>query len=270
MDAASAGSCRVLLGLMLVGCASHGPTAAPAPHEVGPAERAGLVSGTVSYRERMALPPDAVVELELADVSRPDATAPVVARTTVRAAGRQVTIPIELRYDAKAIHPDRTYAVRAMITSGGQPIFVTDAGYRVITQGNPSRADLRLVRAGGGPRSGSMLESTDWNLVNLGGQPVRTGSNIPVPNLRFLPEAQLRGSSGCNSIAGTYQQQGGSLRFGALVLTQLACVDPALNRQERTFVRTLVATRSWRVLGDTLILTGERGATVRFLAHARE
>ena len=37
-----------------------------------------FVSGTVNYRERMALPPDAVVEVQLLDVSRQDAPATIV------------------------------------------------------------------------------------------------------------------------------------------------------------------------------------------------
>ena len=268
----AATSClRLLLpGLMLAGCTSHAPAAAPPPQNGAAVTPAGVVSGTVAYRERMALPSDAVIELQLVDVSRQDAGAPVVAHATVRSAGRQVPIPFELRYDAGAVHADRAYAVRATITTGGQPIFVSDAGSRVITQGSPSRVDLRLVRTGGSGRPASALENTAWTLLNVSGQPVRTGPNLPTPSLRFRTEGAVEGSSGCNSISGTWQQQGGSLRFGALVLTQRACLDPALNRQERTFVRTLVATRSWRTAGDSLILTGERGAALRFRAQPPE
>ena len=47
-----------------------------------------MVTGTVDYRERMALPPDAVVEVRLSDVSRQDVAAPVIAETTVLPEGR--------------------------------------------------------------------------------------------------------------------------------------------------------------------------------------
>nr|MBA3259287.1 YbaY family lipoprotein [Gemmatimonadales bacterium] len=39
------------------------------------------VTGTVAYRERMALPGDAVVQVQLSDVSLQDVAAPVIAET---------------------------------------------------------------------------------------------------------------------------------------------------------------------------------------------
>jgi putative lipoprotein len=105
-----------------------------------------VVSGTVSYKERMALPADAVIEVELADVSKADAAARVIARTTVSPDGRQVPIPFELSYDPSAVSPNGTYAVRAVIRSGGQMLFTTDTRYLVITGGRPSRVNLVLVR----------------------------------------------------------------------------------------------------------------------------
>lgn len=41
------------------------------------------INGTATYRERMALPPDAVFEATLEDVSRVDATANVLGRTRI-------------------------------------------------------------------------------------------------------------------------------------------------------------------------------------------
>src|SRR6266498_4184990 len=95
-----------------------------APNSQSSAE-GGVVSGTVSYRERMALPPDAVIQVQLSDVSLQDAPAPVIAETTVEPEGRQVPLLFELRYDPKKIDPKRSYAVRAGIRSGGQLLFTT-------------------------------------------------------------------------------------------------------------------------------------------------
>ena len=38
-----------------------------------------------------------------------------------------------------------------------------------------------------------------------------------------------------------------------------------MNRQERAFLDALAATRTWRVTGDTLVLSGEKGAVARFV-----
>jgi hypothetical protein len=109
----------------------------------------------VTYGERMALPPDAVVEVTLSDVSVQDAAASIIAQATVVAAGREVPLPFELRYDPKKIHPTGWYAMRAAIRREGRLIFTSDTVYRVITHGNPTQVDLHLVRVGDGADSRS-------------------------------------------------------------------------------------------------------------------
>lgn len=104
------------------------------------------VSGTVSYRERVALSENALVDVSLADVSRQDAPAMVVAQTSFAAGGRQVPLPFVISYDPTRIEASRSYALRATIRSEGQLLFATDTVVRVVTQGYPSRADLVLVR----------------------------------------------------------------------------------------------------------------------------
>ncbi len=100
--------------LLLVGVAAGCAGNAPRPAETG------LVTGTVAYRERMALPPDAVVQVQLSDVSLQDVPAQVLADTTLSPGGRQVPLPFELRFDPAKIEPRRRYAVRATIRSEGK------------------------------------------------------------------------------------------------------------------------------------------------------
>lgn len=163
----------VLVGLALA-CAHNSPSSS----------EGGVLSGTVAYRERIALPPEAVVQVQLADVSIQDAPAPVIAETTVKPEGRQVPLPFELHYDWKRIDPKRTYAVRAAIRSGGQLLFTTTTRARVVTQGNPSRVDLMLMNAGGQPQSPpGGIWGTTWLLEDLGGLGVvdRTRATLEFP-----------------------------------------------------------------------------------------
>jgi putative lipoprotein len=103
------------------------------------------VTGTVTYRERMALTPGAVVEVKLLDVSIADATAKLIAEQTIRPQ-HQVPIPFELVYDPAEIDARFTYAVRATIRDRDQLLFTTDRSYRVLTHENPNHVDLVLVR----------------------------------------------------------------------------------------------------------------------------
>ena len=142
-------SMAALLGLVIAGCAASGARITQSD------ANETMVTGTVAYRERMALPPDAVVEVRLSDVSRQDVAAPVIAETTILPEGRQVPIPFELRYDPGKIEPNRTYALRGTIRSEGQMMFTTTTPYRVITQGNPTQVNLMLERVVARPNSGS-------------------------------------------------------------------------------------------------------------------
>ncbi len=106
------------------------------------AQRSTL-SGTVAYRERIALPPTAALEVTLEDVSRVDAASTVVARVRVDAPG-QVPIPFDLPYATGDIDGAHRYAVRARIVDGDRLLFTSTDTTLVLTQGHPSRVSLLL------------------------------------------------------------------------------------------------------------------------------
>ena len=111
--------------------------------------KSATVTGTVTYRERIALTPEAVVEVQLLDVSLADASAIQIAIQTIKPK-HQVPIPFELIYDPADIDERMTYAVRATIRDGGRLLFTTDRHYPVLTRGHPHHVDLVLVRSSGG------------------------------------------------------------------------------------------------------------------------
>lgn len=106
------------------------------------------VTGTVSYRERIALPPDALVKVQLVDVSRADAPADVLGKQVVEAGGRQVPFAFEIAYDPATVVSNHSYAVQARIEEGGQLRFINDQHYPVITRGAPREVDLVLKLVG--------------------------------------------------------------------------------------------------------------------------
>src|SRR5262245_49871912 len=145
-----------IVGLALAGCSGYGddkasdttditkaPVAVPNPEPVVP-----VVKGTVSYRERIALPADAEVELWIMDVT-PNiiVTQAVLADTTVKPLGKQIPIEFELGYDPARIAGDHDYGLRAVIKSGGREMFVTKDPTPVITKGKSNHVELVLTRA---------------------------------------------------------------------------------------------------------------------------
>ncbi|MET3177957.1 UNVERIFIED_ORG: putative lipoprotein [Variovorax guangxiensis] len=110
------------------------------------------VSGTVTYRERIALDPAAEIQVQLLDVSRMDAPSVVLAEQRIKANGKQVPFAYELKVDAARIDPRMRYAVSARISRGDQLLFINDTQYSVLTQGGGTSADLVLVRVTQAPR----------------------------------------------------------------------------------------------------------------------
>ena len=106
------------------------------------------VTGTLAYRERMALPAAAIVQLQLQDVSRQDVAATIIDSVTIRANGQQVPLSFALTYNPARIQESNTYAVQARILLNGQLLFVNDVSYPVITRGNPRQVQMMLRRAG--------------------------------------------------------------------------------------------------------------------------
>jgi len=110
--------------------------------------KTGRVTGTVTYRERIALLPGAIVEVKLFDVSLMDVAATMIAEQTITPQ-HQVPIEFELRYDPAEIDERMSYAVRAIIRIGETAMFITNRSYPVLTHSNPSHVDLVLIHNGG-------------------------------------------------------------------------------------------------------------------------
>ena len=125
------------------------PRAGPTPSKLK-TPATSRVTGTITYRERMALSPDAVVEVKLSDVSRADAPAITIGEQVIENPG-QVPIDFEIGYDPDAIDERLTYSVQARIIEGGNLAFINDTAYNVITRNNPDHVDMVLVRVGESP-----------------------------------------------------------------------------------------------------------------------
>jgi len=108
-----------------------------------PAEAA--VAGTVTYLQRIALPPDAVVTVRIEDVSRADAPAEVIGEQVIKTEGAQVPIPFEVPYDPGKIEDNHSYSLRVRIEdSAGKLLFTNDTSVPVITRGNPTQ-DIEVI-----------------------------------------------------------------------------------------------------------------------------
>jgi len=130
------------LVLFLSGCTSTHVVPA-----TGTGTTTSKVTGSITYRERIALPPSAVITVKLVDVSLADAPAVLIAEQVIATAGRQVPFEFALEYDAARIQPSHTYAVQVRIENGDRLLFISDTMNPVITRGAPTRVDIVVRRS---------------------------------------------------------------------------------------------------------------------------
>lgn len=139
--------------LTLAACASTPPpppATPPDPQPTGTGTTARTetpVTGSVLYRERIALTPEAVLHVEVVEAAPPGGTETVVGEQTLQGPG-QVPIAFSVAVPSERIRPEAAYTVRARITDGGRS-FTTPAPIPVLTQGHPGQDVQVLVRLGG-------------------------------------------------------------------------------------------------------------------------
>jgi putative lipoprotein len=128
----------LLLVPVLASLAACASTGAPTPGSV-------TLTGTATYLQRIALPPDSRLVVTISDVSLADAPSTTIAETETATAGRQMPLPFSLTYDPARIEPRRTYAVSARILDGqGQLAWITDTRNPLPPPGQS--IELRLVQ----------------------------------------------------------------------------------------------------------------------------
>lgn len=104
-----------------------------------------MVTGTLSYRERIALAPGSEAVVQLLDTAPTGTPVKVIAEQRIAITG-QIPVEFRLDYDAVQIDPKNSYTVSARIENGGKLLFSTDTANHVITRGSPGHLELVLKK----------------------------------------------------------------------------------------------------------------------------
>lgn len=130
----------LVLATLLAGCAE--------PLKMHRPGALGTLTGTVSYRQRILLPPSVRGEVRLLDVT--EGGAGVELARVELAAPVRVPAPFRMEYDPSRIDPRRNYVLDVALFEplpGGGPgrvWFRTVTPPYVLTHGNPSYLDITL------------------------------------------------------------------------------------------------------------------------------
>ncbi|TMJ34792.1 MAG: META domain-containing protein [Alphaproteobacteria bacterium] len=217
--------------------------------------RAKTLRGSVSYVERIALPPDAILEVRLIDVSLADAPATTIAVTRVKTRHR-LPIPYRLRFDDARIKPGRSYALHARITVNGRLWFISATRHAAFT-GKPDKTDIRVERVTS-EKSAASNPSGKWLAESIHGHGVIANLQTVID---IAADGKVTGSGGCNRIAGKAEISGERISFGPMISTKMACA-PAIMDQESKFLAALGDARHWQ-------LESQKNKLVLFNANSR-
>ncbi|MEW6119265.1 MAG: META domain-containing protein [Pseudomonadota bacterium] len=226
------------------------------------------IAGSVRSAERITLPADALLTVELIEAPRPDGLSGAgrLARLTLPTHGRQMPLAFELPFYPDDVDPAGRYVLRAtLVGSGGEVLYATRDPSPVLTRGAGMRADVALQSVRDAVPAAT-LENTYWKLVEVAGQAARALPGEREAHMLLLA-GRASGNSGCNKLMGTYVLGSqGSLSMGPLASTRMAC--PArMMAQEAALLDAFARTTAYRIGGRTLSLTHGEVVLARF--HAR-
>ncbi|MGF1729484.1 YbaY family lipoprotein [Photobacterium kasasachensis] len=106
----------------------------------------GTVDGSLTYKERIALPNNARITVTLSDVSKMDVPAEVISSQAFLSDGKQVPFDFQLNFMKEEIKPNHTYSISARIEVNGKLMFITDTSNPVITDPSlTTKLNLMLV-----------------------------------------------------------------------------------------------------------------------------
>ncbi|MGE0240841.1 MAG: YbaY family lipoprotein [Parvibaculaceae bacterium] len=238
---------RRLLGFTALALAL--PAAMPALAKVR------TLRGTVSYRERIALPPHAILEVSLIDVTLADQPSGILGSVRVRTRNR-MPIAYRLPFDDKRLRRGAAYALQARILVDGKAWFATPAPKPVAN--GPLQPDI-VVRRVATQAPDKPMPKGKWLAESI-----RNGGVID--NLQSTVEigedGTVTGHGGCNGFGGKATITGDKISFGPLAATQKAC-PPAIMDQEGKLFGALNDARRW-------LIDEERGKLILFDAGNRE
>lgn len=221
---------------------------------------AGEITGTVAYRERIALPPNSIVTVRLEDATKADAPAGLIAESKFVSGRSQVPLSFKLNYVDSAIQPNYRYFVRATIHSGGNLIYTSTQAYPVISNG-VKKVNVQLQRV---QAPAASIFGVKWKLSEVDGKAAKLNDS-GAPFVEFVQRTGgIRAHTGVNTMGGEFTVSGSTIKIKPGPQTLIAG-SPEMMDQERAFNDALAKTTSYRVTSSGLELLAGGKVLAKFV-----
>ncbi|MBO6556597.1 MAG: YbaY family lipoprotein [Pseudomonadales bacterium] len=258
----------LVMVLFVVGCNSHS-TDFRSEDGVDPRQMKQTLSGEVFYLERLLLPPNAVLDVTLEDVSKQDVASVVLARSTEVIVGTS-PFRFSLEYDPSQIRSKGSYSLRAKVTLDDRLLMTSSERLDPFKESQKTLA-IRVSkvpaprhdeRSGGFEKRMAVVSvdplasitNTYWKLERVNETPVVMDTQQAREAFFQLIESgsTLRGFGGCNTISGRFELRGNDLSFTSVAATKKAC--PGGMKTEALFLELLSATSYYSIHAHELTL----------------
>lgn len=211
------------------------------------------------YRERMMVPPDAVLRVTLSDVSKMDVAATLVSEV-VRDNPGAPPYRVELEYDPAEIDERFRYALRATLSAQGKLLFTSTEFVDAFAGSKDDIVQVMMQRVQARDRKPqASLTNTYWKLIKLAGKPATIGAGGKELMLQLMEQEQrFRGFSGCNNYSGSYAiSADNGLELGQAISTRMACAEGM--DQEHAYLTMLPKVSAFTIDGESLRLLNSDG-----------
>lgn len=218
------------------------------------------VTGELSYRQRIALPPQAVAFVEIRASDAAETTQPV-AQNHIKLGGRQVPVAFSLELPRAHLEDGTSYLLTGGILVGDQVNWRIAEPVRIKTSeadfdtGMLMLSQQEIEEPQAAEPAGQDALVGEWRIVKVGNDTLDAEANA---TLNFTADGAFSGRL-CNSFRGSYTINDATISFGQAAATLMACPDP-LASQERALFSAFESAASFNITeSGNLNLVDDKG-----------
>ena len=202
------------------------------------------LEGTLFFRERMMLPPEVTVAVQLKGKD-----GNVIGQSVASVSGH-AALTFSVDYLASDLKDEAV--IEAAVFYGSEPLFASPAGTVVTLDERPA---VLLHHAVPSQSKELSLKDTYWRLKELDGKPAENFAEQPEAHLILRDDGQATGSDGCNNFFMNWEGDGESITFQPGGATLRLCPNGA--EQAQQMLQMFPSVSSWRIIDGQLKLHSE-------------
>lgn len=218
-----------------------------------PSSSSNKISGKITYRERIALPPGSSLQLKIIPLASNNADL-IIRKTQLLNNAPPFSFDIEI--PEKMRQSAEIFGLQADIKRNEQTLFTATKKIGLLNQ-SKDLGEIIVKRVKSQAKKDDKipgLVDQQWELIEIYGQTIDNPDNLPLPWLKFEANGRLLGFTGCNQTQGKYKITDGQVQLRPGAITNKFCYKATIN--EKDFLDALKKTANIEISNNHLLLIG--------------